>query len=111
MTLSARMTSPPDSAASSCALCALAGGEYGRSPSSQGDLVVAYVDDGVIVFFSTRHDGALIAPRCHVGGMSSLTGDALPKFLAALRRTAIAEETISGGRPTSIEPWDGGAPN
>jgi hypothetical protein len=105
MTLAPLTTETMRSTSEHCALCALA-----ESPDEQGarhsdgDAIVAYVDDDAVVLLPRLFDGAFVAPRRHVEGIFALTGQALPNFLAALRRTAEIVKTIAGDSGPAIEP-------
>jgi hypothetical protein len=105
VTLTPLRAEPTQSGAGHCALCALAEAKNERRGSGDdSDLVVAYVDDDSVVLLPTRQNGALVAPRRHVDGISTLTGHALSNFLAALRRTAESVKALVGGSGAAIEP-------
>jgi hypothetical protein len=88
-----------------CPLCALAEADRPDIDATPDDLVVAYVDDDAVVLLRPQLEGALVAPRRHVDGISTLTGHGLSNFLAVLRRTAETMRAVIGGSAPAIEPW------
>lgn len=85
-----------------CALCTL-GLAPPDVPLEEAEVMVAYVDEEVLILVDPAREGALFAPRVHVGSLSEL-GDQAGRLLAALRRVAIEVQAIYGTTGTMIEP-------
>lgn len=85
-----------------CALCALVQAQGGHLPSGSG-IVVVYVDDDLIALLQDDLPGVLLAPREHIGALSTFP-ERSARFLAALRRAVTEVRNSYGTSGAMIEP-------
>lgn len=86
----------------SCALCALVQApDTGPMPGTE--LVAAYVDEDLVALLGPELSGVLLAPRQHIGTLSTAPERAAV-FLAALRRAVNEVQASYGASGAMIEP-------